>query len=132
MGRFYTLTVSLNIERDRDIIEALEGYKRDGGNISELVRELLRQHFFINVEVSDKTMVEIIKMRRELEDSKEMIRKANEIIEKLESRIRELEEKISSKEVEVKDDRKEMIDRKVVTKEDRRVIDEWMKEFIGR
>jgi len=132
MGKFYTLTVSLNIERDRDIIEALDRYKRNGGNISELIRELLRQHFFINVEVSDKAIAEMIKMRRELEDSKEMIRKANEIIEKLESRIRELEEKISSKEEEVKNDRNEKVDYKVETKEDNGMIDEWMKEFIGR
>jgi len=130
MARFYTLSVSLSIEKDYDIIEALEKYKKKGGNISELVRELLRQYFFLNVEVSDKTMVELIKMRKEIDNAKDLINEAMHIISNVESRVKDLENKISEIEDKKEEDKTEQSNNSI--KINSKAVDDWLKEFLRR
>ncbi len=138
MARFYTVTACLNIEKDSDIIEALEKYKRNGGNISELIRELLRQHFFINIEVSDKAMVELIKMKKQIDSAKELINKAIDIINNIEGRVKDLENKIS--EIEDKKEKDESIKRSNneikqsnnTIRTDDKVVEDWLNEFLRR
>ena len=87
MAKLYTsVSASLHYEEDADLIKAINKYKAQGGNISDLIRNLLREYFFGPQvdKMDEKTHYKIIQLEAKL----------GEIRKEYEKKIAELEREL--------------------------------------
>ena len=110
MTKLYTsISASLHYEDDADLIEAIKEFKARGGNISDLIRQLLREYFFgpqID-KVDDKVYYKVIQLENELNDLRDdVLRRINELEAKLNVIKQAIEQKQRESEKESNEDKK--------------------------
>jgi len=104
------ISFSLNHETDSDLIRAIEEYKAQGGNISDLIRNLLREYFFGPQvdKADDKALYKIIQLEKELQELKKEREEQDKKIAELERTISLLKQSLEQQRAKAEEEKRKV------------------------
>lgn len=114
MAGFKYISIPLNIEDDSDLIESIEQFKAQGGNLSDLIRNLLREYFFgpqID-DISDKALYKLIQLEKRQEEAFKKLEELTEFLNELSLELANLRKTIEQKQKEVEVRKQEEVEKK--------------------
>ena len=110
MAGYMYINAALNIEDDADLIDAIEQFKAKGGNLSDLIRNLLREYFFgpkID-EISDKALYRLVQIEKRQKEAFKKLEELSQFLDDLSleiANLRKVMDQKQTKSIENADDK---------------------------